>query len=588
MPQLHTKRRFPSPWLSAEALAFVLIPIMIVGLRLPGFFYSAVGLDETLYFLMAHNLLQGHLPYTTTFDNKAPGIYLIFAAALLIFHHGMTAIRIASCIAIACGSLAIYRLIIVATNERRDMALISAYAYVLYTSHFSGLEANTEIFFMPLVACAFALIWPARCLENRAFEPARFAWAGLLLGTAICIKQSAVYDLGTAMIVTALFGSRNHRLRPLGLMFLAALLPPALIPLPYLATGQLQVLYRSTIAANFRRFDLPISLHENVMRFLSQLIFLFPLLELQLLAPAYLWFGRRQSPLSRSLAVASVWFVVESIGALSLGVYESHWVLPLLLPLMIAGAIVLIDGAELLITSLSLRRLTLASVLLSTALIQLAKPLELAATIAWHRLGILPRAPYADRAASVASYLRKRLLPGDYAFIVSPESATEYVLSGARVPTPYGFSYFLTNPYGIRIAGVKIDSEVRKAFLYEPRFVLLQVPKTSDQLEPAFQVLATDPAKVPMTDSTMLVKYVPWLALLKAVELETRSNYAKPFLLDGILVFQRKPVSRRNALQVPDRIKQDGYKQYPLHGIKISEICLRVASKGQVKNDHHR
>ncbi len=321
---------------------------------------------------MAHDLLHGYLPYTHTFDNKPPGIYLVFAGAFILFGETPMALRVASCIAIACGAFAMYRLVMAATGEQRTSALITTYGYVAYTSHLSGLEANTEIFFIPLVVGAFAILWPS---PGRASKPvSRYVLAGLMLGVAICIKQSVIYDVLAAAIAIGCFGRRD-------LFFVNALagmcgiaFPIALVPLWYALDGHLQALYLSTFSANLRRVGLGISVADNAKRIALELVRLFPLPELALVAPVFLRAAKLGDSISRrTVSIALVWLLVDSAGVLSLGVFESHWILPLLPPLLLLGSVVAVRGSQFLLGTGSRQRWALGSLLALSAVIQLGE-----------------------------------------------------------------------------------------------------------------------------------------------------------------------------------------------------------------------
>jgi hypothetical protein len=520
----------------AEMVALVLIPLLIVVLRLPAFFYTSAGLDEGLYYLMAHDLLAGHLPYTHTFDNKPPGIYLIFATAMLVFGRSTLAIRIASCLAIALGAYAMYALGKRAT-QRAAVGLTAAYGYVLYTSHVSGLEANTEIFFMPLVALAFALVWPSD--GPRRAERGRVLIAGLLFGLAMCIKQSVVFDLATAIAVIVLYRGAGRVLQRLALLCLGVVLPLLLLPVPFLAAGEFQVFFQSAVAANVRRVGLGISVVQNALRIVTAFATLFPLLELLVVAPFLVRFARPGVALRRTIAIGVLWFLVDSAGVLALGVYEAHWILPLLLPLLLVGSAVLWVAADALAAPGRQRALAVTVALAAVALFQAFKPLAFGYEVVAHRIAVPADARYADRARVIASYLAARVDGADCVFIVTPESAFEYALAGATVPTRYGFSYFLTNPYGVRISHVDVEREVTDVFRCKPAFVVVQIPADSADLDPRFYEIA-QPHAVPLSIPGVAATSAPWFLALQFTRRAMDDDYAAPVTVGGALVYARK------------------------------------------------
>ncbi len=522
----------------ARVLAFVTIALAIVILRSPTFFYSSVGLDEGLYFLMAHDIVAGSLPYVHTFDNKAPGIYLIFAAATLVFGPAPLAIHIVACLAVAAGALAMYGLGLVAGGGRRSVALLCAGGYVLYTSHVSGLEANTELFFIPLVVTAFALIWPSRAVRG---DWRRAAAAGLAIGVALVIKQSVVYDAGIAVVLVTVV-RRRDRVAAVSALLGGMALPVALVPVPFIVAGKFSLLLETLFASNVRRLGLGIAIGENAVRVARQFVGLFPLPQLALLAPFLpRVFPDGSGDARRSVSIALGWAAVEAAGALSLGAFESHWVLPLVPPLLLASAIALVQGADALARYGPRSRSWVVAFLGACVAFQVAKPLQLAGEIVAHRVASNRDGFYADRVSAIVQFVEPKLRPGDSIFIVTPESGFEYALAGARVPTRYGFSYFLTNRYGRRIAGVDVPLEIREIFARRPRFVVLQVPHVSGDLDPHFYDIAGGPATVPLTDALVEPDARPWLQTLALVDRAMGTDYEVPVTIGGASIYERRP-----------------------------------------------
>src|SRR5262245_48135225 len=93
-------------------LDYLILPIYLLvsfALRLPSFYWTSIDWDESLYFLMAKGLLHGDSLYLTVWENKPPGIYLIFALSQAVFGSTVFAARIAACIAVAVIGELLYR-----------------------------------------------------------------------------------------------------------------------------------------------------------------------------------------------------------------------------------------------------------------------------------------------------------------------------------------------------------------------------------------------------------------------------------------------------------------------------------------------
>ena len=65
-------------WLVAAAALFSLSRLVVLPL-------TVVNWDESLYFLVSHDLLQGHVPYTATFEHRPIALYYVFALAQILF-----------------------------------------------------------------------------------------------------------------------------------------------------------------------------------------------------------------------------------------------------------------------------------------------------------------------------------------------------------------------------------------------------------------------------------------------------------------------------------------------------------------------
>ena len=140
--------------LPAPAVA-LLLTLATLASRVPVLGRSVLDWDESLYFLMAQAWLHGHLPYTTIWDNKPVGIYVIFAGFQLVFGGGVVAMRLASVACVSLLAFAVFRITEVLAAERAA-AWVAGGALVLCALSNDGLSANTELF----MACFTALaVW---------------------------------------------------------------------------------------------------------------------------------------------------------------------------------------------------------------------------------------------------------------------------------------------------------------------------------------------------------------------------------------------------------------------------------------------
>jgi 4-amino-4-deoxy-L-arabinose transferase-like glycosyltransferase len=227
--------------------------------RIPTFSRSVLDWDESLYFLMAQQWRQGHLPYTTIWDNKPIGIYAIFAVAQTVFGDRVAAIRLAMVLCVSVLAFAVSRITRALTGDEAA-GLVAGVALILCSLSNDGQASNTELF----MACCTALaVWVSLTTE----------WAflvGLLLGAAFMIKYVSIFEAPAIFF----FFLARHRRPAAGLwMVLGAALPMALTALLYAAHGQLGLWWATSIASNFRRVDAPFTqqafdyaMHMEVLR----------------------------------------------------------------------------------------------------------------------------------------------------------------------------------------------------------------------------------------------------------------------------------------------------------------------------------
>ena len=248
-----TTRLLP-PWLIA--LLFFVATLLS---RIPTFFQSVLDWDESLYFLMAQQWRHGHLPYTTIWDNKPIGIYAIFAASQTVFGDRVAAIRLAMVLCVSVLAFAVSRITRALTGDEAA-GLLAGGALILCSLSNDGLSSNTELF----MACCTALAVWASLASERAFL------VGLLLGAGFMIKYVSVFETPAIFF---LFLLRHRRLAPGVSMIVGAAVPLVLTILLYAVHGRLGLWWTSSITANFRRVDAPVTaqvliyaLHTELLR----------------------------------------------------------------------------------------------------------------------------------------------------------------------------------------------------------------------------------------------------------------------------------------------------------------------------------
>lgn len=227
-----------------RALPAAVFLLLAFVLRLPILHRSVLDWDESLYFLMAQAWLHGHLPYTTIWDNKPPGIYAIFALFQSVIP-GIEAIRLAATLCVAVLAWTVSE-ITARLSGHMKAGWVSGCLVILCTLSNDGLSSNAE----PFMSCFVALA----VLAVLADAPASLA--GLLLGCGFMVKYVCAPEI---LVVLALLWSRRRTIGPVLTALLSAAIPLLAVTILYGCAGRLALWWECGISSNFRRAEVPFS-----------------------------------------------------------------------------------------------------------------------------------------------------------------------------------------------------------------------------------------------------------------------------------------------------------------------------------------
>ncbi len=185
-------------------LAFLLLSFF---LRFWTLFVSVLDKDESIYILGADSLLNSNLPYIEIWDNKPPGIFILFSLTMLILGNSIVSIRILSIIATTFTS---YFLYIIGANidakQGEKIGLLAGSLYAIFSLHNDGAAANGEILFAPFVTGAFLLLFQDRKLSN-----IKVFLIGLILGIGMQIKYLVIMDVLGLVLLGSWFKKEEGR-----------------------------------------------------------------------------------------------------------------------------------------------------------------------------------------------------------------------------------------------------------------------------------------------------------------------------------------------------------------------------------------
>ena len=271
----------------------------------------------------------------------------LYAIAQGIFGASYDTFKGMEIVAVACGASLLF--VMLRPFGAGRLGLWAAALYPVYTLAFNGTTAVNMLLQLPFVIVAFAAVVAATRDDATTRQALAAAFlAGLAIGWAGMIKQSAVFEATAAFIMLGIYGARDTRLRMLALFVVGAALPALAFSAYFVAVGHFRDLFNDAIVLAMRRLDpevfagygprlswyltLPGALENSILRS-SMVIFLwggatFTLLRLQLI--------KRAVPV-RLLVIAATWLGFSLASAVCSRLLSAYYLLAIVPPLLILG-----------------------------------------------------------------------------------------------------------------------------------------------------------------------------------------------------------------------------------------------------------
>lgn len=465
---------------TGQGLIFLFFLSVVVVLRLSSFSRLVIDWDESIYLLMARELLNGHAPYISIWDHKPPGIYVLFALAQIVFGASVVSIRISACIAVSISSFLLYRFGR-RVFENSKVGLFAALLYMAFSLKNDGLGSNTEIFFTPFVILSFYLVCTRIAFTDRLSRAniLMFVMTGLLLGFSLQINYITSLYLGAILLlVTAkIYKQRKENFLAYvficnSLVLLGAFFLFVLVFLYFGIAGHFSDYYHANFTANLMHSRTTLfSLSRFIMVMALQVKHHLVLWFSVLLAPFFLAVFRKSHPRCiGDIGILATWlaFAMLAVGLLK-NFYQHHF-LQLLPPLCLITSYIVVNGLR---WGRVFKRLRLKYVLVLVIIVVLmgsffCNPYNILKS----RFTSLWNDKHSEVLRLVSSHMDGTIDENSYIYVVDYEPMLYYLLE-AKHPTRYVFPPFIIDEHFSRVAGVNPINELDSIMTLRPQYVIM-------------------------------------------------------------------------------------------------------------------
>ena len=421
----------------------VLLGFAIANFLLRGatFFQSVINHDESLYLIIADQILQGIPPYVEIWDHKPPGIYFLFALGLTLFGNSILAIRLLTLIAVTITCYLLYLISLsIFTQSGQRIGLLAGSFYAVFSLTNGGLAANTEVFFIPLVVGSFYLFFRS--------SPNISAWTwvliGFLIGLAAQIKYLVVFDFLALVFFAILQRCKVYStLRNLLLLSLGSSIVFITVAFYFWQQGIFSEYISATLLANATYIQTDnLTLSGIIDPLITQILryFLFWVCLLFCITEARLYY--QKTDYSFALFHLMIWLVcIIPAPFISQRLYD-HYFLQLLPPLCLITAYVI--NHHLNLKAKQPKKLFFIILGSISGLYFLLDSAIATLQYSYHRL-IKQENYWGDRTALIAQEISKFKKSGESIYVYNDQPILYYLLQ-TKPPTPFLFlSHFQDN-----------------------------------------------------------------------------------------------------------------------------------------------
>lgn len=235
--------RVPNVWGNARTrhglLLLLVFELTAVLLWLPAILWPfTFTWDENTFNLVALRLLEGELPYTTTFENKSPLTLLPQSGALLLVGQSPSGMRLSAALILG---VAAFLVILIAPGARRliPALLTGLLMLLLWVTRTNGLAWMSELNIAVLFLATLLLV-----LKLKGDSIWQLALVGVAVGTIPLVRINWSF---VALILFIAFVVRVWSWRNFFLIGFSSLIPLLLVLLAYSLNGQVDRLWAGAI-----------------------------------------------------------------------------------------------------------------------------------------------------------------------------------------------------------------------------------------------------------------------------------------------------------------------------------------------------
>ncbi|PNU05351.1 hypothetical protein A8V01_17165 [Novosphingobium guangzhouense] len=436
------------PWGSLA----LFVPVAFA-LRIMMFGKPAFQSDEQFYLLVAQRMAQGALPYIDIWDRKPWGLFAIYRAAFALPFDPVLGYQLLGLICSVLTALVIERIAHLIAPQRA--ARMAGLVYLLWQPVFNVALGQSPVFYNLPVATAALIVMEAHARAHDASLPRRGMKAMLLLGLAMQIKYSVVFEgaaFGLMLLIRGrLDGWSGRQVALIGITWISvALAPTGVAWAGYALAGHGEAFAHANFTSILgRTTDLP----EAFARLAKECVALIPFAFALLLAPFRLPQVRGIRP--AVLPCLRIWALASLGGFLVFGTWYDHYLGPVLVPLcaLSAPALARNDKGERWYGNL-LSALGVIGAIIVPALQVREKGSAAQFTAATH---------------DIARELRGRCL-----YVFEGDSAL-YRTTNACIPTRFAYPSHLNAMNEAKALGINPADEVRRIMASRPGVVVISL-----------------------------------------------------------------------------------------------------------------